>query len=154
MGCCLEFETGNQYTSNNQSGGYRYIGLLGHQEFYLNIEDAPCIAITCNIAMMKLSLPPEFAHLVKTIVVSIMRHKFFVFNGQAYQQKRGVFMGCQAACQLANISAWHYEVNEKGLADCSAIRLYMRYLDDGFIIWRDSEGRRKSWEIIGDRWTS
>ena len=59
-------------------------------------------------------------------------------------QLHGVFIGCHASPQLANIAAWCLEIG-KDLKAMAEISFYGRYLDDGLLVWKGSESDLLRW---------
>ena len=64
----------------------------------------------------------------------ILEHNFFFFQDNIYLQVKGTAMGTKMAPQYANI--FLTDLENKFLQDCQyKPTLYLRYIDDIFMIW-------------------
>ena len=68
----------------------------------------------------------------------VMENNFFEFRGVYYHQVRGTAMGTPAAPPYANLTL---ACLERAVIDASTVkpRFYMRFIDDGFVIWEGAE---------------
>jgi len=114
------------------------------KEFYLNIESEYCFKVVSNI-LHGMDLHPLVFRTAQSILKSMLTYMYFEFDGRIYKQKKGIFMGNQAAVQIANLIAWHLEFNEKHLPNFAEIRFYSRFLDDGLMIWSGDERSLTLW---------
>ena len=75
---------------------------------------------------------------IKSLLEISLSNNDFKFNNEWYLQVSGTAMGKKYAPNYANIfmANWEYEIMEK--AKCKP-KFYARFLDDGFLIWENSE---------------
>ena len=88
------------------------------------------------------SLPQHMHQQVATYLTNtILKHNHFKFNGTMYRQKQGVAVGTKCVPTSANLFMASQEqeflsVLQKGTP---IPMLWIRYIDDIFVIWPDTE---------------
>ncbi|XP_067413152.1 uncharacterized protein [Emydura macquarii macquarii] len=76
----------------------------------------------------------DMEHLVAELCDFVLTHNYFRFGGNLYLQVSGTAMGTHMAPQYANI--FMADLEHRFLKTCpQAPLLYLRYIDDIFIIW-------------------
>ena len=106
---------------------------------YSSIPHNDCIK-ACKIHMMKNGFTfMEISNITKMIDF-ISTHNYFEFSDESFIQSHGTEMGQKMAPTYTNIFMWNFE--EYLLDNCTDKPfLYLRYIDDIFVIWRHDEDK-------------
>jgi len=73
---------------------------------------------------------------IMTVLNIILKQNYFSFRGQIYQPDKGVVMGFQVSCTMAEVFLQHLEETTiKHLMDTKILSFYTRYVDDIFLIY-------------------
>ncbi|XP_071489266.1 uncharacterized protein [Diadema antillarum] len=88
--------------------------------------------------LTKLDVPNNDIDDITSMTEFILKHNYFEFDGKHYLQRKGTAMGTKMAPVYANI--YMAVLEEDFLSKCTLQpSMYLRYIDDIFIIWPHSE---------------
>ena len=106
------------------------------ESLYTNIDNQTGI-LAVQQALSKTNHPEKFqSYILELLKISLERNDF-QFNNQTYLQTWGCAMGKRFAPEYANIFMAKFEQEINELADKKPL-IYLRYLDDIFIVWTHS----------------
>ena len=105
------------------------------KSLYTSIPLSEALAVMAEIT----ALDP-LAKYINLGLKIVLAGNYFTFNGQLFRQTQGIAMGTPLAPTLANLYLAYFE--HKHIV-CSSlwhkeIRLFTRYIDDLFVVWRPS----------------
>ena len=80
-----------------------------------------------------------------TLLMFVLTMNVFVFNGLYYHQMWGTAMGTRVAPTYACIFMGFLEIAMLGAWVGTKLRMYRRYIDDGFFLW---DGTREEQNIV------
>ncbi|XP_078502568.1 uncharacterized protein LOC144758683 [Lissotriton helveticus] len=87
------------------------------------------------------------------MIVQMMRfcleNNFFVFDDVYYKQRQGTAMGTCFAPSFANLfmASWEQQVEKTHEMYRSLVKLWLRYIDDLFIIWEGTQSEAESFVV-------
>ena len=115
------------------------------KSLYTSIPLSEALAVIANIT----SNDPLAKYINKGLKI-ILSANYFTFDGQLFRQTQGIAMGTPVAPTVANLYLAYFE--HKHIV-CSSlwrneIRLFFRYIDDLFVIWRPSTRKFKLNEFL------
>lgn len=116
--------------------------ISSNTEYYLVSMDIQSLYTNINLKILYEITNSEYPDITKSIQF-ICNHNYFEYNEKTYQQIEGIAMGTNAAPELANIYLIH--TIDKIIKSNPKIVLYQRYLDDLFLIWKDSKADFETW---------
>ena len=105
---------------------------IGHEEGMKAFRDALNSAQFCPNPV----LPTEF---LMTLLRFVLTMNVFIFNGSFYHQLWGTAMGTRVAPTYACIFMGFLEISMLGAWMGTKLRMYRRYIDDGFFLWDGTE---------------
>ena len=79
------------------------------------------------------------SRIITTFLTLILTLNNFTFNGINYLQTKGCAMGTKCAPAYANIFMGNFEETHIYPRISDKIRIYLRYIDDLFFIWKETE---------------
>jgi hypothetical protein len=106
-------------------------------DMYTNVPSMDAARIAVDMATQhKLNLFGLLNDNIMELIRIIIDNNFFLFNGKLYKQMIGLPMGSRISGLLANI---YLDYLEKSIVPTLPIAIYKRYVDDIFILTKDSD---------------
>ena len=109
------------------------------RSLYTNIpneEGIQAVRDTLNSSSSRIA-----ARIITTFLFLILTLNNFVFNGINYLQTKGCAMGTKCAPSYANIFMGTFEERHIYPRILHKTRIFLRYIDDLFFIWRGTENK-------------
>jgi hypothetical protein len=75
----------------------------------------------------------------------VLLNNFFMFENDIYQQKSGLAMGVSCAPIIANLYCAVYEKDMLKYRTGKTLKVYARYIDDIFVIFKGTEDEKETW---------
>ena len=110
---------------------------------YTNIRHEDGIS-ACRFFLKARSLSLYFHNeMLLEMILYCLQNNYFSFQGQHYRQRQGVAMGTCFAPNLANLVMgwWEHTVVEQMKEYNSHVMLWLRFIDDLFIIWQGTDSQ-------------